>query len=234
VKFTHFMPDIGSEHSSFPITAKSQIPQWYKDGETTYTLDGKNQMPGLKACVPVLDALMSGYLVTTSTDIYIVKNKNKTISIDFDKDLNGHEPVAVRPEQLGATIPRPAGHLSDHLVWCSNWGWKTPRGYSMLVTHPLNRWDLPFTTMSAIVDSDKFHGPGNMPFFLKEDFEGIIPKGTPYLQLIPIKRKDWTAVLDPALIDLSKESGRTGSRGGYKKNMWQKKTYLIGGKNGKK
>jgi hypothetical protein len=86
------MPDIGSEHSSFPITAKSQIPQWYKDGESTYTLDGKTQMPGLKSCVPVLDALMSGYLVTTSTNIYVVKNKDKTISIDFDKDLDKNIP----------------------------------------------------------------------------------------------------------------------------------------------
>jgi len=234
MKFTHFMPDMESDHSVIPVSAKSEIPQWYKDGESTYTVDGKNQMPGLKGCVPVLDALITGYLVKTSVDIYIVKNEDKTISINFDKNLNGHDPVGLRPKELGATIPRPAGHLSDHLVWASNWGWKTPKGYSMLVTHPLNRWDLPFTTMSAIVDSDKFHGPGNMPFFLKEDFEGLIPKGTPYLQLIPIKRKGWTAILDPALIEFSKENGSAGTRGGYKKNMWQKKTYLIGGKNGKK
>ena len=227
------MPDIKSDHSSIPVTAKSEIPQWYKDGESTYTVDGTTQHPGLKACIPVLDVLMSGYLIKTSVDIYISKNEDGSISIDYDKNLEGADPIGLRPKELGATIPRPAGHLQDHLVWMSNWGWKTPRGYSMLVTHPMNRWDLPFTTMSAIVDSDKFHGPGNMPFFLKDNFEGIIKKGTPYLQLIPIKRKDWTAVYDPALIDFSKKNGSDGARGGYKKYMWQKKKYLIGGKDGK-
>jgi len=227
------MPDTKSDYSSIPVAAKSEIPQWYKDGESTYTVDGKTQMPGLKTCIPVLDVLMSGYLIKTSVNIYISKNQNGSISIDYDKDLEDNDPIGLRPEQMGATIPRPAGHLKDHLVWTPNWGWKTPRGYSMLVTHPMNRWDLPFTTMSAIVDSDKFHGPGNMPFFLKEGFEGLIPKGTPYIQLLPIKRKDWKAVFDPALIDLSRKSGSTGTHGGYKKYMWQKKTYLIGEKNGK-
>ena len=234
MKFTHFMPDMASDHSVIPVTTKSEIPEWYKNGESTFTTDGKTSMPGLKVCVPFLDALMTGYLVKTSVDIYITKNEDKTISINFDKDLSGHDPVGLRPKELGATIPRPAGHLFDHLVWTSNWGWKTPKGYSMIVTHPLNRWDLPFTTMSAIVDSDKFHGPGNMPFFLKEDFEGLIPKGTPYLQLIPIKRKNWKAIFDPALIEFSKENGHSGTSGNYKKFMWQKKTYLIGEKNGKK
>jgi len=234
MKFTHFMPDTASDYSIIPVAAKSEIPQWWKDGESTYTIDGKTKMPGLKGCIPVLDVLMSGYLIKTSVDIYISKNKDGLISIDYDKELTGRDPIGLRPDQLGATIPRPAGHVRDHLVWASNWGWKTPRGYSMLVTHPMNRWDLPFTTMSAIVDSDKFHGPGNMPFFLKEGFEGLIPKGTPYLQLIPIKRKDWTAIFDPALIEFSKENGHDGANGNYKSSMWQKKIYLIGGKNGKK
>jgi len=124
-------------------------------------------------------------------------------------------------------MPRPAGHLRNHLVWTSNWAWKTPKGYSMLVTHPLNGWHLPFTTMSAIIDSDKFNGPGNIPFFLKKDFEGIIPKGTPYAQLIPIKRKKWTMVYSKKLTDSMMYNGVENTSGLYKERTWEKKIYLT-------
>jgi hypothetical protein len=82
--------------------------------------------------------------------------------------------------------------------------------------------------MSAIVDSDKFYGSGNIPFFLKADFEGTIEKGTPIAQLIPIKRKSWKAVYDPAIISLMQESGakvRRYPRGGYRDHIHIKKEY---------
>jgi hypothetical protein len=55
------------------------------------------------------------------------------------------------------------------------------------MTHPLNRTDLPFYTLSGIVDSDNYMGEGKVPFFIKKDFTGIIPAGTPIVQIIPIK-----------------------------------------------
>ena len=128
----------------------------------------------------------------------------------------------------GHTMPRPAGHLNNHLIWLPQWGWKTPRGYSTLVTHPFNRFDLPFTTTTAIIDSDKYWGAGNIPFFLKDGFEGIIPKGTPYVQIIPIKRKKWLSVLNPAMIDAGRYLGnvtRSNERY-YKKHRRVVKEYL--------
>jgi hypothetical protein len=64
--------------------------------------------------------------------------------------------------------------------------------------------------MAGIVDSDKYHGAGNIPFFLKEEFEGLIPKGTPYAQIIPIKRAEWTTVFDPALVGYAVNTGIDG------------------------
>jgi hypothetical protein len=34
---------------------------------------------------------------------------------------------------------------------------------------------------------------GNIPFFIKEGFSGVIPKGTPIAQVIPFKRESWTS-----------------------------------------
>jgi hypothetical protein len=233
LKITHFIPDPKSSFQLPPVTAKSMIPQWYKDGESTYFSDNKINK-GLKTCVPFLDSFLSGYLLLTSVNIYVSKNSDGTISINYDDEFQAERmPVVERPRESGSTIPRPAGHIDNHLIWTSNWGWKTPKGYSTLVTHPLNRFDLPFTTLTAIVDSDKFYGPGNIPFFLKEDFEGVIPKGTPFVQLIPIKRKKWTAVFNPSRVEDSLRNGDEGADGEYKRKFWQKKDYSIGEKNGK-
>jgi hypothetical protein len=60
-----------------------------------------------------------------------------------------------------------------------------------LITHPINRYDLPFTSVSGLADYDVYPLPGNVSFHIKEGFEGTIPAGTPIMQIIPIKREDW-------------------------------------------
>ena len=81
--------------------------------------------------------------------------------------------------------------------------------------------------MSGIIDSDKYSSPGNLPFFIKEGFTGMIPAGTPYLQIVPIKRSSWKMVLDNGKNDNMiyenhklREPGRS-----YKVRLWQKKEY---------
>jgi hypothetical protein len=51
--------------------------------------------------------------------------------------------------------------------------------------------DLPVVFWSGIVDSDKVHLLGSFPFFIAEGWEGTIPAGTPYLQVLPFKRENW-------------------------------------------
>lgn len=231
MKFYHFIPDTiyGSHLDKVPNpdVAKKFIPNWYKESEIFFEEDGQ-EAPGLKTCVPFLDGLLSGYMITLPCNVYIKITEDGSIDIDWDEIEGFPGPIDRRSDKTGALIPRPAGHHMAHLAWTPKWGWKSPRKYSTLVTHPLNRFDLPFTTMSAIVDSDKFHGSGNIPFFIKEGFEGVIEKGTPIAQLIPIKRQSWASVYDPALISLMRESGkivRGVSRGGYRDKFWVKKEY---------
>ena len=37
------------------------------------------------------------------------------------------------------------------------WTIEAPEGYSVLFTHPVNRFDLPFTTLTGMVDCDRYH-----------------------------------------------------------------------------
>jgi hypothetical protein len=97
----------------------------------------------------------------------------------------------------------------------------------MLVTHPINRYDLPFTTWSGLIDSDRFWANGNLPFALKEDFIGTIPEGTPFAQLIPVKRAKWQAIYDQSKVEaymLQGEAARN-PKTNYKKTKWVRKEY---------
>ena len=118
---------------------------------------------------------------------------------------------------------------STEFVWQRPWSTILPDGYSAIIMHPLNRVDLPFITMSGIIDFDKsVHAPiGNIPFFIKKGFTGIIPAGTPMFQLIPFKRDNWNSE-NQAYSDIfweEKMNQRKGIVDLYKKRVWQKKSY---------
>ena len=56
---------------------------------------------------------------------------------------------------------------------------------------------------SAIVATDTYHDRINFPFVWtgKEEWEGVIPSGTPLIQVIPFKRDDF----QHEIIELSEE-----------------------------
>jgi hypothetical protein len=87
---------------------------------------------------------------------------------------------------------------------------------------------LPFTTLSGIHDTDGGLHEGKIPFYIKSDFEGIIPAGTPIMQLIPIKRDSWKMVEDVSLVEEGKRHEWISmglSKSNYKKERWHRKEY---------
>jgi hypothetical protein len=216
-----------------PTPIKKLIPEWYKQAESTFVDPNSphhEEQSGLKKCMPFMDTMIAGYALTIPVDIYVTRDGdgNPRFSWNGPEKLGGF--ISERPKQLGETMPRPPGHYPNHLAFAGFWGWKTPRGWSTLVVQPLNRHDLPFTITSGIIDSDKFNAAGNIPFFLKEGFEGTIYAGTPYAQIIPIKRSSWMMVddtdglIDKVVIQASlvrKNDDKTP----YKKFAWAKKDF---------
>ena len=71
------------------------------------------------------------------------------------------------------------------------WTLEAPDGWSLLFTHPLNREDLPFRTLSGLVDCDRF-GDGYVHFpalWTDPEFDGTLPRGTPVAQIVAVPRQ---------------------------------------------
>lgn len=217
MKTIKFVPYANFENILAPTPIKNHIPQWYKDAET-YDNEG---VEGLKTCVPFLDSMISGYALTTWEDLIITQQDEIVYMEDVGSMVNE------RFSSVGSTIPRPKGYLNNHFAWGGKWGIEVPAGYSIIITHPLNRLDLPFTTLSGIIDADTWVPPGNIPFFLQKDFNGLIPKGTPFAHIFPYKRESWkmdiTKAFDPDNFFSEIKNGSI--KGYYKKKFWRRKDY---------
>lgn len=229
IKIIRFFTTKSSENLGKPILAKKMLPQWYKDSEATLPeIDGQPEGPGLKKCIPFLDSLISGYFLVTPVDIFVSKKENGELDIKWNSSGEFQDFISERTKLLGEKMPRPSGHYPNHLAFKGFWGFKTPRGWSILITQPLNRHDLPWTITSGIMDSDKYSTSGNIPFFIKEDFVGMVPAGTPFAQLIPIKRASWKSINnDTGISHLELLQGSTVRTPGksYKKLFWVRKDY---------
>lgn len=235
MKLIHFSCET-DDNLGAPVPLKQIIPQWYKNAETEYLPQGEElsvedgsqeKHKGLKTCVPFLDSLLSGYAILTPFDIYVKRTEDGELDLQWTGPAGWENFIGERPKESGATMPRPAGHYPNHLTWASHWGFKTPKGYSLLITHPLNRFDLPFTSMSGIIDTDNFYGNGNIPFFIKEGFVGVIPKGTPFIQVIPVKRNKWKMIISKGIKDIMYVQGIIASKKetSYRKKKWIKKDF---------
>ena len=83
-------------------------------------------------------------------------------------------------------------------------------------------------SFNGLVDTDKHENPLNFPFFIKIGFEGIIEKGTPIAQIIPIKRDDWESekgVYDENQMRNSFYRLKRYAIRSYKQQWWTKKNY---------
>jgi hypothetical protein len=176
-------------HIEQPQSASKFIPDWYKNMESYIGKekkpDGSGHTTGtIKRCMPVFDAIIAGYIITSPADIYVsLKDGNQFFEWPTLGLIQFH-PVEQAPEH-------PARNQHPYPKWINPWAIKTPRGYSVLFTQPMHRESV-FTILPGIVDTDTYTAPVNFPMVINDlNFEGLIPKGTPIAQVIPFKREDW-------------------------------------------
>lgn len=205
-----------------PTPASRAVPDWYRKMQGVK--DGRET---IKKCIPFLDSLTSGYMLYSHTDVIWDKNSKQFISqsnLQFNSDH-----FLLQTED----IVLPKEYDSQPHKWINYWHIKTPPGYSTLFIHPANREDLPFRTIGGIVDTDTHPLPVNFPFFLREDFHGIIKAGTPIIQAIPFKRDSWSMEIGSLKQmqqleqTIEKEFTKISNPpfANYKKRWWQKKIY---------
>ena len=203
-----------------PVPSTKNVPSWYR------TMPGVTEkIQTVKKCVPFLDAFAMGYHIPLSADVsYDKENAQFTYSSKL-------APVSHHFQSQTQEVELPPEFETQPHKWSNLWEIKTPRGYSTLFIHPLNRMDLPFYSFTGVVDTDKHPLIINFPFVIRKDFEGTIPQGTPIIQAIPFKRDKWSAeFLDQFLKDAHNSTRLTHQNaeppfGWYKRKFWSRKEY---------
>ena len=203
-----------------PIPAIKAIPDWYKKAKK-YNVDGTSSW---KICMAFFDGLSVGYVFLTPCDIeFKLENNVPVVNIKdqkYNKFVLSRDPIN--------DLYTPTGYFKHHFAWLPEWGIRTPKGYSTLYTTPLNNFNLPFLNTNGVIDTDKVFQPGSVPFFLKDSFCGVLPKGTPYAQAIVFKREDWESecviISEEEISDFKPGTPRPVNNY-YRDNLWERKSY---------
>jgi hypothetical protein len=171
--------------------------------------------------------MTAGYMMLLPHDVEVRIYPEKPDQPHLHTSYLGPSIIKERAEDLAGMMPALPGFTSGIFIWHTAFEAITPPGYSMLYTHPLNHDNLPFRTSSGFMDNDIYGHSGSIPFSVQKGWEGIIPKGTPFLQMIPIKRETWHHFANEKVIEDDSETAipRTVRRGYYRDNFWQKKEY---------
>jgi len=248
--FRSFRPWLNKESISVPSSTQSVIPEWYKDADRFAkmpngeyykapkgvcpfpkegTVDDYGKIPTWKACPAIMDAFSTGYVFKTPCDLIFYKNNNGIINVKIE-DSKFQDFCTQRPPM--PQFEHPYGYYKHHFAWFADWGLELPDGYSALFMTPMNRFDLPFINTTGVVDSDSVHLLGSFPFFIADGWEGTIPAGTPYLQILPFKRENWSHELE--ILAQSEMYGkmvdnanfyRQPDGGIYKNKVWSRREY---------
>lgn len=178
-----------------PGPASESLPGWLK----SMPAEAFSRVAGaaddtVKRCPPFLDAMTAGFVMPLICDVRVEQGEftwqmdlPPSETLDFPRSpLGFHDPAQV----LGTPLADPDQIL---LKFHNPWAIEAPEGYSILFTHPANRHDLPFTTLTGLVDCDGFsnvaiHFPAR---WRDPSFQGVLPRGTPVAQCIPVKRERW-------------------------------------------
>jgi len=224
IKTLDTFPDIYS-----PCLSSDILPEWYKKMQSYHTekdnFRSNTKMSTIKKCMPVFDAISSGYLIRLHSDISIVSTKDgylyKTSNPKTEEVLQFHSRLQAEtyPKDLSMYVSLPK--IVNH------WGIKTPKGYSCLIIPPSHHENI-ISVLTAVVDTDTYNSPIHLPFLINVDnFSGIIKAGTPIAQVIPFKRDSWSMSLSENF-DLKRMfDSRIMSvfYNAYKSMFWQKKDF---------
>jgi hypothetical protein len=176
-----------------PKPAREVLPDWLRRMPGVAFSEGHgHSIRTLKHCPPFVDAMTHGFMMTLPCDVQVSKGEFKwnwrlpplTVQGHTRSPLSFHAPA----QALGAPFHDDRRAI---IKFNSFWTIELEEGWSLLATHPLNRLDLPFRTLTGLVDSDRFHDVGIFfpAIWVEPDFAGILPLGTPVAQCVPVSRE---------------------------------------------
>lgn len=211
-----------------PYPARKYMPEWYK--ALPPKLDKGLTSSTVKRCPPFLDVMQLGWIIPLAADVEF-KTNDTAGRVDWNSKfyktmIESHSYDQISTDTTpNPILPKPPIKFSNY------WLIKTPKDYSVMFVPPLNRPDPRFTCFSGVVECDKYFEFINFPFTFNEpNFHGILPAGTPLVQIIPIKRSalikessiEQFTSKDVAELELTRRR-RHSHESYYRDNLWERK-----------
>ncbi len=192
-----------------PVPAREALPGWLRamDGHALSEMHG-GPVRTVKHCPPFVDAMTQGFVIPLPCDVVVQDGR---LSWDWDipalaAGTHPRAPISFHaPAQVAGT---PFGRPDRVVVkFNSFWTIRLEPGWSLSVSHPANRDDLPFRLLSGLVDADRFNEVGILfpAVWLDPGFSGTLPRGTPVAQCVPVPRE--AIELDVGAMDAAELSG---------------------------
>jgi len=153
------------------------------------------ESPTVKKCAPFIDAMTYGFLIPLPMDLE-VRDGEFSWKFEVPRFIGNYPRSPISFFDSSQVIDTPFFEQDRFIIKFHNfWAIEAPPSYSLLFIHPINRADLPFTTLTGLVDCDRFRDiPVNFPARWHDlDFNGVLPKGTPIAQCVPVQREIWDA-----------------------------------------
>jgi hypothetical protein len=209
-----------------PIPAMLGLPDWFKAlPQKAFNPTMGAEAQTVKKCPPFIDAMTYGFLIPLPVDLE-VRDGEFTWSFDVPKGFvseYSHSPIGFHD---GSQVAGTPFFDDDRFIIKFNnfWTIEAPPGYSVLITHPVNRGDLPFTTLTGLVDCDTFHDtPVNFPAHWHDTaFNGVLAKGTPVAQCLPVKRESWVGRFDTFSADENARMIKVGQAIGQETDVYRR------------
>lgn len=203
--------EIAKFHPPKPV--KHKLPDWFKQtpviGEkySSYDdffnrMDSNNLSPfTIKKCIPVLDYLTSGYLLSYVSDAHIEITEHdgvigynwKTPSPEANV-LLGHHHHAQCPVSL-------EGSKFHYIKMGLSWSVRTPPGYSCFFYQPHYDFNNNLKILPAIIDTDKHDSFISIPGYITAKKSFMINAGDPFVVVFPFKRDEWNMKIHDKLIN---------------------------------
>ncbi len=176
-----------------PVPALQALPEWLRDmPQAAFSELHEREVRTVKQCPPFVDAMRHGFVMRLPCDVTVAGGR---FAWDWDlPSLAGESqprsPLSFHvPAQVAGT---PMAASRRVLVkFNSFWTIELDPGFSLFATHPVNRDDLPFRTLTGLVDADRFNAVGILfpAVWTDPEFQGVLSAGTPVAQCFPVARE---------------------------------------------
>ena len=168
-----------------PKSARHGLPQWIA---RTARLGGGHRRGDWAVTPP---ALATGFLLPLAADVEVVGGR---FQWSWPLGAATAAPYACSPvtfESCEYAGEAPLCEEAGIIIRFNNfWSIDLDPGWSLLVIHPVNREELPFRTLYGVIEAEVPRSAlARLPaMWIDPEFEGILPRGTPIAQCIPIQR----------------------------------------------